>query len=86
MIKLLSAPSVVMLLIFIAIVIMLAFLGLVRSPSPTKSNDETDDLGIQFEKIGSEKINDFSSKSTKSELLDPTHITRLARRSNRDGK
>ena len=84
--KLLSAPSVLMLLIAIVIVIIVALPALFRSSTPAKPKTENEDLGIQFENVESEKRNTIAGQNKRRKsLVDPTHIARVARRANRDG-
>jgi len=84
--KLLSAPSVAMLLVAIVIIMIIALPACFRSSAPAKPKKDTEDLR-QFENSKNERKSVLASKSAKRKSqLDPNHITRVARRNNRDGK
>jgi hypothetical protein len=83
---LLRAPSVIMLLVAVVIMIIVTFLTLFRSSPPAKSEDEMNDMGIQFENSPLDSKIDFEVKDKRKSEVDPTHIARVARRSNRDGR
>ncbi len=86
--KLLSAPSVLMILVAIVVLLIIALPALFRfsSKAEPKKEDENEDLGIQFVNSESETESAIAGKKSKRKSqLDPQHITRVARRNNRDG-
>jgi len=64
--------------------VLISFIGICFPAKPKKENE---DLGIQFENSESERPNTNAGNNTgRKSLVDPTHIARVARRANRDGK
>ncbi len=84
--KLLTAPSVIMLFVAIIIILIIALPAVCLSTSPAKPITENDDL-VPLENSMSERKSVIARKNTKRKSqLDPNYITRVARRSNRDGQ